>query len=159
MGALVWLALTPIRTVVPRAGLLALLTVVATLCALVDFGVLRRPATGRQVPATWLRRYGPVRSYGLYGIVLGAGLLTHVPHALTYLTFAALGLLLPAHLAVLVGALFGIARSFVIGPAAPKAELASKLLFRSRGSQLIWPKVSAVVSLAVVLGTVASIVE
>jgi hypothetical protein len=152
MAGLAWILLTPLRTFLPRAALVVLFAAVAVVSLLIDLRLLRRPLRGSQVPQTWVRRYGFVRGFALYGLFLGSGLLTHVPHAATYTLFAGLCLFLPPWSAVVAGALFGLGRTAIVGPAALAADPASKLLYRSRASNIILPPVSALLSVGLLLG-------
>ena len=142
MAAGIWLVGTPLRTFIPTDVLMVGFFTVALLASLIDLGVVHRPLVGRQVPATWVRRHGWSRSYAMYGIILGSGLLAHIPYALTLTVFAAVGLLLPPGPAITVGLVFGLTRTVLVGPAALHAEISSRLLYESSWSQRLVPKLS-----------------
>jgi hypothetical protein len=152
MGAATWLLLTPVRTLVPTGGVVGLFLLLVVIAVLIDLGVLRSPFGGHQVPQTWARRYGLPRSFALYGLLLGSGLLTHVNYAVTLLVFAATSLFTSFGTAVLVGVAFGLGRTAVVGPAALQAERSSRILYRSGAAQRVWPAASAL--LAVFLGLI-----
>jgi hypothetical protein len=147
---LIWLVLTPVRTMLPGVVGLVLVSLVAAYAVLADLGKVRfrRPST--QVPQTWYARYGPERAYFFYGGALGAGLVTYVPYGLAYSVFAALGLLLPLPAALAAGALFGLARTIPTGPGSLSAEWASRVLFRSPVSHRIFARLSVAATLALV---------
>jgi hypothetical protein len=115
LAVAVWAFSIPVRTLLPRTVVVGLFACVAVLAMAADTVHTPMPARHIQVPKSWYGRYGPVRSYALYGLVLGAGLLTDIPYAVTYTIFAS-GLVLPIGLAVLLGALFGLGRTAVVGP-------------------------------------------
>jgi hypothetical protein len=146
MGAATWLLLTPVRTLVPTEGVVGLFLLLVVIALLIDLGVLRSPFGGHQVPQTWTRRYGLLRSFMLYGLLLGSGLLTHVNYAVTLLVFSATSLFTSFGTAVLVGVAFGLGRTAVVGPAALQAERSSRILYRSGAAQRVWPVASALLS-------------
>lgn len=111
-----WLALTPIRTLTPLPFNRLLVLAMCSWTALGDLGLLRVPRQERQVPQSWLVRYGPARSYFLYGLELGAGLVTYIPFATTYALFTASALVLGLADAIFVGILFGLGRTLLVGP-------------------------------------------
>src|SRR5437588_7536104 len=117
MALTVWIVVTPIRTLLPRSVTFLLFALVATYGILADLGRTRFHRPKSQVPATWYARYGPAKSYLLYGLSLGAGMLTYVPYGAVYGTFAAIAALLPLPAAAVAGALFGLGRTLPSGPA------------------------------------------
>jgi hypothetical protein len=115
MALLVWLLVTPLRTILPNAFVLALVVVIAGITAAADAHLIEIPRHARQVPQSWYRAYGPVRSYALYGLWLGAGLASNVTYAVEYTVFIGAGLLLPLPWAVAAGVLFGLGRTTFVG--------------------------------------------
>lgn len=155
--AVVWLAATPVRTLLPPEVAIALLIPIVGWALSVDLGhTLKSSARGRQVQSTWLQHRGDVVGFALYGAKLGTGLLTHVPFAATYATFAAAALLLSGPAALACGALFGAARAGVVVVGALRAERASQILFRRRGSRRVYLAVSVAASIAIVVDTFAA---
>jgi hypothetical protein len=146
MAAATWLLLTPIRTLVPTGGVVGLFLLLVVIALLIDLRVLHSPFGGHQVPQTWARRYGLLRSFMLYGLLLGSGLLTHVNYAVTLLVFSAASLFTSFGTAVLVGVAFGLGRTALVGPAALQAERSSRILYRSGAAQRVWPAASALLS-------------
>jgi hypothetical protein len=125
MTASLWLALTPLRTLLPGAVPTAVLACVATAAALADVRVIDLPRQRRQVPQIWFRSHGPFRSYALYGLWLGAGLITNITYMVELVVLVAAALLLPAPDALLVGAVFGLGRTAPVGPLGSSRRLAA----------------------------------
>ena len=154
--AVVWLAATPVRTLLPQAVAIVLLVPIVAWALSVDLGhTLKSSARGRQVQSTWLKHRGPIVGFALYGAKLGAGLLTYVPFAVTYAMFAAAALLLSGPAALACGALFGAARACAVTVGALRAEAASQILFRRRGSRRLYLAVSVAASIAIIVDTFA----
>jgi hypothetical protein len=126
MAAAVWLLVTPFRTLLPSIALLAFLAPFALAAALSDLGHVELPRQQRQVPQSWYGRHGPIGSYVRYGLGLGAGLATNVTYAAEYTVFLGAGLLLPIASAVIVGALFGLGRTILVGPLACSNRTANR---------------------------------
>ena len=151
MSTLVWFLAAPLRTFPPEAVLVVMFaTWTATF---VGWDVLKfdLPVSGKQVPATWIAKYGRVRSYAMYGAALGSGLATYVPVGLTYVVFGALAISPSVAVAAAAGAAFGIARTSVAGPGALVAEPISRVLYRSGLAQRTASKLSAVAGVGVLL--------
>src|ERR671939_1825409 len=82
-ATLVWLLAAPLRTFPPEAALAALFVAWTVIFVAWDLMKFTLPISGNQVPARWIATYGPIRSYAMYGVHLGAGLATYVPVGLT----------------------------------------------------------------------------
>jgi hypothetical protein len=105
----------------PTSGTLALLAAVALLGFLADLRVarLRVPTMNRQVDERWLTTYrGWVYGVG-YGFQLGLGVVTIVTSAATWVTLAAAFLTGSWTGGLVVGSVFGAARSLPLLLAAP----------------------------------------
>lgn len=150
-SAILWLAFTPIRTLFPDAVSAVSVATTAVVAILVDTRLLRTRSHGSQVPPVWLARHGPTRSYAMYGFMLGSGFATARPYAVIYAVFLALALLSPFPQALMGGALFGLGRTALIGPASFRATAISLLLYRSPRSRRVWSTVSVMLSAALVL--------
>lgn len=148
-ATLVWLLAAPLRTFPPEAALATLFVAWTAIFVVWDLRKFDLPIAGKQVPAGWIATYGPIRSYAMYGLQLGAGLATHVPVGLTYVVFAALALSPSILVAASAGVAFGVARTSVAGPGALVAEPISRLLYRSRRAQWASARLSAIASIAV----------
>lgn len=146
MATILWVAATPLRTLIAGHATRALLIAVLGACVLFDLGLARLPESKRQVPQEWLRRYGPTKSFAAYGAVLGAGLLTPVPSAVVYAVFVLCGFAKLLVTAVVAGAIFGAARAGVVGLAALQPSLSSRVLFRSALSQNVLPRIGTLVT-------------
>ena len=144
MAGLCWLALTPVRTILPTVVGVGVIVVVAILAALADLRVVSLQRQNRQVPQRWFKVYGIERAYAMYGLWLGAGLATNVSFAVEYVVFIGAAVLLPLAPALVAGAIFGLIRTGAVGPIGVLPELASTWtgIFRVRGNQL--PVLSAV---------------
>lgn len=149
MAGLCWLALTPVRTIMPEAVGLALVVGLAVCMALFDLGLLSLRRQNRQVPQRWFATYGAEKAYALYGFWLGAGLATNVTYALEYVVFVGAGVLLPLPPALVAGAIFGLGRTALAGPIGlvPRAASAWTVLFQRQ--QLRLPALSGVIALAI----------
>jgi hypothetical protein len=100
---------------------LAVLAGLGALGLLADLGVagMHLPTSHRQVDEGWLDRYrGWVYGVG-YGVQLGAGVVTVVPSATTYLTWATALLAHSPAAGSAIGATFGVARSLPVLLARP----------------------------------------
>jgi hypothetical protein len=110
-----WIAATPLRTLLPGFLVAAVMVMVAIRSVAADLNwTEHRWGWGKQVPATWLARWGRGRAFAAYGFVLGGGLTSFAPFAVTYVVFSASGLLLALGPAAVAGALFGGARSTLV---------------------------------------------
>ena len=148
---LAWLVVALPREALPSDIWMGLVLVLLLYFIAADLRLLRRPWTGRQVPATWLRRHGAHRSYFAYGVALGSGLATHVPYALTYGVFVVAASLLPFDLALITGATYGLARTAVVAPMSYISEKNVKLLVTSRASRRLLPMISALLLVSLAL--------
>jgi hypothetical protein len=150
-GALVvaalWLLVTPLRTLPPAWARAALVAGIAIACAAADLGLLELPRQRRQVPQRWYRRYGAVRSYGLYGLWLGGALGTNITYMCEVALFAGAALTLPLPLAALAGAVFGLARAAPIGPLGASIALAGAWSRAYGGGSALALRCSAAASL------------
>jgi hypothetical protein len=115
IAMLVWTFTIPLHTLLPLSASLAIFSSFALFAIAADLELVRLPSRHKQVPQSWYGVYGPLRSYAYYGLILGGGLLTEIPFAVTYSIFAA-ALILPLPDAVLLGALFGLGRTGIVGP-------------------------------------------
>lgn len=149
MAGLCWLALTPVRTILPEVVGLALIGGLAICMALFDFGLLPLRRQNRQVPQRWFATYGAEKAYALYGFWLGGGLATNVTYALEYVVFVGAGVLLPLPPALVAGAIFGLARTALAGPIGlvPRAASAWTDLFQKQ--QLRLPALSGLIALGI----------
>jgi hypothetical protein len=138
MAGLCWLALTPVRTILPTVVGIGAVVVVATVAALADLRVLNLQRQNRQVPQRWFKVYGVERAYAMYGLWLGAGLATNVSFAVEYLVFIGAAVLLPLPAALVAGAIFGLIRTGAAGPIGVFPRMASTWtgIFRVRGNRL-----------------------
>lgn len=154
MAGLCWLALTPVRTILPQTVGLALMVGVAVGAALADFGLLSLRRQNRQVPQRWFSTYGAEKAYALYGLWLGAGLATNVAYALEYVVFIGAAVLLPFAPALAAGAIFGLGRTALAGPIGliPKGASAWSEFFRAHQSRL--PALSGLVALGLAIAMI-----
>jgi hypothetical protein len=156
MGALCWVLLAPVRTFIPPSILLGVFLAMAAFALAVDAHLLNRRLPGGQVPATWRTRFGSERSYAMYGLLLGAGLATHVNYATVFVVFAAAGLFLPLGAAVTAGATFGLARAAIVALASLHVSWADGVLYRSRFASQLWPNAAAALTAGVSLAVLAT---
>ena len=152
-----WLFAAPLRVLLPVPTRAVLFFVICVAALMLDFRVIRNRIQRGQVPASWAWRYGAIRSFAMYGFLLGSGLLTFVPYALTYVVFTASSLFLHFPLVLAVGAAFCLGRTFLIGPFALKAEPASRLLYRSVRAHQVWPLVSRASVVGLTIAAILSI--
>jgi len=153
-----WLALTPVRTLLPGPAVAAVLAGVVVGAVITDLHLFgHRSRRGQQVPQRWIE-YGPFRGFALYGAVLGSGLVTYVPVALVYVTFAAIGLFLALPVALLAGALLGFCRAFAVVLAIFSPLHSRDLLMRNVAVQRALPWASVLVSVLVLGGGVGHVV-
>lgn len=142
----VWLLLTPVRTLFPSPIVVSGLAAFMLLAAWMD-------ATGKRlwhsglVPNTWPHRYGEVRGWALLGVVLGSGLGSHVVTALVYTTFLLAALTLPLGKAIGVGMLLGFTRTLVPGPASLFPARAGRWAYLSGRGPRFTARVGTLVSL------------
>jgi hypothetical protein len=155
-ASLLWLAATPIRTLLPTAVSVGIVILVAIVAIAIDLRLVPGASRGKQVPSPWLGRYGPQRAYALYGLKFGAAFGTLRPFAVIYPTFAALALLVSLPTAVLCGAVFGIGRTAIVGPASFKSVWTSKALYHGRWTRQAWTATSIVLSLGLSVLALAS---
>jgi hypothetical protein len=139
MAAIVWILLTPLRTMAPDGVLVTMIVGLAIVIVLAEFDRVSLPRQAWQVPRPWYARYGPTRAYAMYGFWLGAGLATNVTYAVEYLVFVGAGLMMPLGPALLAGALFGLGRTVLVGPVAatPAASAFLTNLYRRHERLLI----------------------
>jgi hypothetical protein len=155
MAVLCWLALTPVRTILPETIGLGLIIGVGICTALSDFGLLSLRRQNRQVPQRWFTTYGAEKAYALYGFWLGAGLATNVAYAVEYLVFVGAAVLLPFLPALAAGAIFGLGRTALAGPIGlvPRAASTWSELFRTHRIHL--PVLSGFIALGLVAAMIA----
>lgn len=148
-AAAVWLALTPLRTLLPPSvGVVAMAAVcIAALAA--DLGLWLVRSRMPQVPQTWLARFGPARAYGSYGAVLGAAFATPHPYAVVYPLFLAMALFVPLPVALACGVLFGGARSLAATVFSYRATAISWAIYRRPGAPRTASICSALLTVAV----------
>jgi len=151
IGGSAWLLLTPFRTLLPNGTVPLVVALIAGAAIALELRPGTLPNNRSQVPVRWLRRFGPLRSYLLYGGVLGIGVATHVPYTATYVVIGGLALTLSLSQALVAGALFGAARSALVGPMSLLASRVSltNAIASTRGMGL---GLSALVSLVVLVG-------
>lgn len=145
-GVTTWLLVTPFRTVLPGPALILLTAGVVVIAVRRDW-LYKVTGHGKQVPQEWLREFGKVKAFLLYGGVLGAGFVTKVPHGSFYVVMLLPALLGGIGAASLAGLLFGASRSLTVIIASLHPGRSSRLLHRSRTATIIYPKVSIIVSL------------
>jgi hypothetical protein len=150
MAALVWLAATPVRTILSSPVPEFVVAGAAVVAVGIDTHLLHVHNRTGQVPAVWFARYGPQRSYAIYGFLFGAAFATLRPFAVIYAIFLALGMLVGFPAAVFGGALFGLGRTVLIGPASLRATGAALVLYRAPGVHRYWAGGSVVLSLTLV---------
>lgn len=148
---LLWLAATPVRTLLPSPVALSAVVATAVVAIGIDTRLLRGASKGRQVPGTWLRRYGPQRAYALYGLRFGMAFTTLRPFAVIYVLFVALAVLVSLPVAMLCGALFGFGRTAIVGPASFGSVVSSKFLYHGVGVRRIWATISVALTVVLVL--------
>src|SRR5579871_2534787 len=92
-----------------------LLAALAALAGLHDYGVVKLPLPQlrRQVPSEWRRRFSPSVAWFLYGVGLGSGVATRVPHAVYWVAAAAVALVARPLDGALLFAAYGLARGVV----------------------------------------------
>lgn len=146
VAAVLWLLASPFRTLAPSFIPALIVGAVALMALAIDTGQVReRP--GRQVPAVWFGRYGPSRSYAMYGLMFGSTFATLRPFAVIYPVFAGIAMLVPLPAALLSGALFGAGRTATIGFASLRATAISGILYRRPGMRRIWVGASVLLTL------------
>lgn len=142
-AAALWLLATPLRTLLPQPAVRAITVIVALIAFCSDLRLLRLPSVHRQLPRTWVHRFGESRLYLLYGAVLGTGLLTFAPYALTFAVLAYLSLQQSLSFAVGAGALMGLGRTVFVGPLSHPRVSARALAATLTGGYRYLPKLSA----------------
>lgn len=111
VGALLGTASVAVRAQVGRTGALAILAVAAGAGALADAGRLPLPAWRRQVDERWLTAYrGWVYGAG-FGLQLGAGVVTIVTSAATYVVLLAAALSGSVAAGAAIGGTYGLCRA------------------------------------------------
>jgi hypothetical protein len=113
-GALIALLIAVLGGVFPGSGW-RLPVIVAAAMASLWLGLRQRTTPlGRnvQVPKHWLRRFPVVPVYTAWGLMLGSGLATAVPHSGLLMLAAGAAVLGPVNAAV-AGGLFGLTRELV----------------------------------------------
>ena len=108
---LVMLLASPFRLVLEGESMSLLVTLLLLVLALIDLGGMRVRSRRRQVPATWTATYGWPSAFVRYGVLLGSGIATYVPVALTYAVLAIAALLVSPEMALVSGMIFGVART------------------------------------------------
>jgi hypothetical protein len=150
----VWLVASPLRTILPLSAREGIVAAVALVAVLMELRILKVRGRQGQVDARWYRKFGPVRAYAAYGLMLGSAIATLRPFAFVYPVLAATGLLVPFPDAVLCGAVFGLGRTVLLGPASYRATFFSCVLHRHAYAFAAWRGVSTTASLFI-LGTMA----
>lgn len=112
--ALLWLLASPLR-LAPPVVLVAAMAGCIGIAVASDLHLLRVPRSLRQVPQSWLARYGVSRSYLLYGIFLGSIGLTFAPYTVILGVAAATSLAQGLPMAVFTGMAFGLGRTLPVG--------------------------------------------
>jgi hypothetical protein len=115
-SATAWLILTAPRTLLPFPARVGVLFFAGISLSASDIGWRHRKIELGQVPPEWTRRYGVPQAFLMYGAALGAGVATHVEYGITYMAFATASLLIPLPWALLGGAMFGLGRTWAVGP-------------------------------------------
>lgn len=151
-----WLLLSPVRALLPAVVLVAVVVTCAAVAIGVDLGWVRLNMAVRQVPAVWFGRYGPQRSYALYGLMFGSAFSVLRPFAVTYPLFASIALLADLQTALLAGMLFGVGRAVIVGPASYAATAVSRLLFRDLRMHRVWAAVSVLLTIALAFVVLSS---
>lgn len=108
--------MTPIRTLAPSLVVRILAIVLIALFVAKDLRLVSVPSVRRQVPQSWVRRFGLSNSYFLYGLVLGAGILTFVPYAAVLSLIGLLSLQASLSFAIAGGACLGVGRTVFLSP-------------------------------------------
>ncbi len=87
--------------------------IVALIFALGEFGLLKvpRPQRHKQVPAGWRARFPPEIVAGLYGVMLGTGVMTPIWFATVYVMFVWMALSGNMVLSAMIGAIYGATRA------------------------------------------------
>jgi hypothetical protein len=112
-----WILLTPLRTLGPRAFSVSVALVGSAYLLAADTSLVLLPSVARQVPQSWFTRFGPVSSYALYGLELGMGVgVGSSPYGAAYAVFLFGGLLGSAPVALVLGTAFGLGRGGLVGP-------------------------------------------
>jgi len=152
MAGVAWLVATPLRTLLPGAAVIVLLGMLVLSSGAHDLRLVGdRVHGGRQVPATWRKRYGHYRGFAAFGAALGAGIATFVPYAITYVLFATAAVLLPFGEAVACGALFGFTRAGAAALGSVRAPTAGSIFQRIQRMQRLPCGLSMLLSVAVLL--------
>lgn len=152
LATVAWFGAAPVRTLLPGELVVVLLVIVVINSAAHDLRLKRNRVTRtRQVPATWRHRYGHYRAFAAFGATLGAGLLTFVPYAITYVVFVAAAVELPIGDAVACGVAFGVSRTGAAALSAARAPSAGRMFQRVQAMRWLTPAVSVMVSMAVLI--------
>lgn len=142
----VFLACTPIRTLLGLGVARALAAFIILIAAALDLGLLRWNGPGGQVDPGLRAMHGPTRSYFIYGVKFGIGALTLRPSAVYYSALAVIGLVLPLAFAIAAGILFGLGRTALVYPSSFHATQVSLVLSRGRYAHRAWRTVGTVIS-------------
>lgn len=153
-----WIVATPVRTLTPQALSVAVLVAIAVAAALADTGNITLPRQRRQVPQAWMRNHGPARAYAMYGVWLGAGLVTNISYMVEAVVLSAAALLLPFPEAILVGGIFGLGRTAPVMPLGISQALSGWWTRLYRRSDARMRFASAILSLTVAGIAVAGII-
>jgi len=125
-----WIAVTPVRTMLPLVAVQATGAVVAVAAMVLSVRGKRLWRAGL-VPSTWPHRFGELRGWGLLGFVLGGGLGSYAVTTLTYVAFLSPALLLSFPAALGAGAAFGGVRALVAIVGSLSPDRFGWALFRS----------------------------
>lgn len=130
-----WLIMTPIRTILPEFPRQAFLVFIGLLL-IGRFTIHNRATYYRQVPRVWLVRFGPPRAYFVFGLSLGAGILTYMPTAATAVAMLVAAVSTSFPIAASIGALFGAVRALPVmsWPAFPADRAAGPSVLRMASS-------------------------
>lgn len=118
---LAWIVATPLRTLVNRPVRIGVAAATALIAAGLDWRGHNPRRNMRQVPQSWLGRYGALSAYFRYGLVLGSSIGTYEPSYLVASSIIGASLLLPTFPAVAVGVSFGATRCALVGLLMPLA--------------------------------------
>lgn len=118
-----------------------------------DLRLVGLPSRRKQVPATWTRRFGRVRAYFAYGIVLGVGFATFVPYAAMYSVFAA-SLLSDGLRTFAIGVAFGVGRTLTPALGSKWLGPASSVFYRDYSKRWLARTLSITTSAAIAVGIV-----
>lgn len=158
MAGIVWLLFTPLRTIPPEPVAFVIFLGIAAASVLAELNLMPMPRQARQVPQWWYARYGPTRSYALYGLWLGAGLATNITYTVEFVVFASAALLLSLPQALIVGLAFGFARTAFVGPLGLAPRAAGWWSRQYAGGMQVRMVISCILSVGVVIGAAGTMV-